>query len=215
MNSTCTCGSTVPEDSHFCPMCGRPLSEEARQAEAEQAQTAIETARRKATGEEEPDERPIGFGNSVALRSSYLGGLLAAFLSSLPLLTFLCFLWYPAAGFLSVYLYRRRTESSPTPAEGARLGAMTGVLTFAISGVINALNSMVRETDFAEMFRQQIDQIAQGPGQEEIRRQMIELIDNPTAVVMLVLMSMVLMLAVTLGFTTIGGALGAKILDDD
>jgi len=196
-------------------MCGRPLSEEARQAEADQAQAAIEASRRKAAGELEPDERPIGFGNPAALRSSYLGGLLAAFLSTIPLLYFLCFIWYPATGFLSVYLYRRRTGHSPTPRQGARLGAMTGVLTFAISLVINVLNSMVREADFADMFRQQIDQVVQGPGQEELRRQMLELIDNPTAVAMLILISLLLTLAVTLGFTTIGGALGAKVLDDD
>lgn len=211
MNAICTCGAALPEGSEFCPLCGRPLSEEARQAEAERDKAAIELSRRRAAGEE-PQSRPIGFGNPVALRSSYLAGLLAAFLSNLPLLNFLCFVWYPATGFLSVYLYRRRTGESPTPREGARLGAMTGVLTFVISLVIGALNNLVREGDFAEAFREQIKQVAV---QEEIQRDMLALIENPTAVAFIVLAILLVTLIVTLGFSTAGGALGAKVLEDD
>ena len=211
MDFKCNCGATIPEGSQFCTMCGRPLSREARQAEAEQAKAAIELFRRRAAGEEEAGKRPIGFGNPAALRSSYLGGLLAAFLSNVPLLHLLCFVWYPATGFLSVYLYRRRTGESPTPREGARLGAMTGALTFVISLVIGALNSMVSEADFAEVFRQQIETLAN----EEIKRQTLDLIDNPAAIAMLILVSLVMTLVVTLGFSTVGGALGAKILDED
>ncbi|MDA1315048.1 MAG: zinc ribbon domain-containing protein [Acidobacteria bacterium] len=211
MNSTCTCGAAIPDGAEFCPLCGRPLSEEARQAEAERDKAAIELSRRRAAGEE-PQSRPIGFGNPVALRSSYLAGLLAAFLSSLPLLNFLCFVWYPATGFLSVYLYRRRTGESPTPREGARLGAMTGVLTSVISLVIGALNSLVSEGDFADVFRRQIKQMAV---QEELQRDMLEQIENPTAVALIVLTILAMTLIATLGFSTAGGALGAKVLEDD
>ncbi|HUG81971.1 MAG TPA: zinc ribbon domain-containing protein [Bryobacterales bacterium] len=213
MNSTCTCGAAIPEGSEFCPLCGRPLSEEARQAEAERDRAAIELTRRRAAGEEPGgDGRPIGFGNPAALRSSSLAGLLAAFLSNIPPLYFLCFVWYPATGFLSVYLYRRRTGESPAPREGALLGAMTGVLTFVISLVIGALNSVVRQGDFAEIFREQIEQMAV---QEEFRSEMLELIENPAAIAFIVLASLLMTLIVTLGFSTAGGALGAKVLEDD
>lgn len=192
-------------------MCGRPLNEQARQAEAERDKAAIELSRRRAAGEES-QSRTIGFRNPAALRSSYLSALLAAFLSNLPLLNFLCFVWYPATGFLCVYLYRRRTGESPTPHEGARLGAMTGLLTSVISLVIGALNSTFREVNFTEMFRQQIEQMA---FQEEMQREMLELIENPVAIVFIVLASVAMTFIVTLGFSTAGGALGAKILEDD
>jgi hypothetical protein len=211
MNSICSCGAAIPEGSEFCPLCGRPLSEAARQAEAERDKAAIELSRRRAAGEE-PESRPIGFGNPAALRSSYLAGLLAAFVSSISLLYYLCFLWYPAAGFLSVYLFRRRTGESPTPREGARLGAMTGVLTFVITLVIGALNSLVSEGNFADVFRRQVEQMAV---QDEIQRDMLEMIENPAAIALIVLVSLVMTLVVTLGFSTAGGALGAKVLEND
>ena len=142
MDFKCNCGATIPEGSQFCTMCGRPLSKEARQAEAEQAKAFIELSRRRAAGEEEPEKRPIGFGNPAALRSSYLGALLAAFLSNVPLLHLLCFVWYPATGFLSVYLYRRRTGESPTPREGASLFLLSLAGLPGTSGFVTRFISM-------------------------------------------------------------------------
>jgi hypothetical protein len=211
MNSTCTCGAALPKDSEFCPLCGRPLNEQARQAEAERDKAAIELSRRQAAGEE-PQSHAISFRNRAALRSSYLSALLAAFLSHLPPLNLLCFLWYPATGFLSVHLYRRRTGESPMPREGARLGAMTGVLTSVISLVIGALNSTVSEGTFADLFRQQIEQMAI---QEEVQREMLELIENPVAIGFIILATLAMTFIVTVGFSTAGGALGAKVLEDE
>jgi len=192
-------------------MCGRPLSEEARQAETERNQAAVEAARRRAGGEES-GPIPIGFGNRAALRSSYLGGLLAAFLTNLPILSFLCFVWYPATGFLAVHLYRRRMGASLTPREGARLGAMTGVWTFVISLVLAAINSIFREGSFADTFRRLIEQTAV---QEDVRRRMLELIEDPVALAFVLLAGLTVTFVVTLGFSTAGGALGAKILEDE
>ncbi len=213
MSLICTCGTSVPEDSQFCPMCGRPLSPEAKEAEQAQARDALEQIRQKQATAERCDQ-PIGFGNSKALRASYFGGLLAAFLSNVPFLNLLCFVWYPASAFFSVYLYRRKSGATPTPAQGARLGMMTGILTFAITLVFTVITWMIAggADGFSEAFRKQIQET---PGQDEVKRQVLALLDNPAALGFLILMSLIMMLVVMVGFSAAGGALGAKVLDDD
>ncbi|MCY4587164.1 MAG: zinc ribbon domain-containing protein [Bryobacterales bacterium] len=212
MNSTCTCGAAFPDGSQFCPMCGRPLSEEAEQAERTQAQEALERARRQQAPDEKR-EKPIGLGNSDALRSSYFGALLAAFLSNMPFLYLLSFIWYPACGFLSVYIYRRKTGAKPKPSQGGRLGVLTGILTFAISLVISSVNMLFAgQGAFSDLFRQQIEQT---PAQEEVKRQILQLIDNPVVLGFLLLISLIVTLVFTVGFSAAGGALGAKILEDE
>jgi hypothetical protein len=213
MSSICTCGTPLPEDSRFCPMCGRPFSQEAKEAELAQAKGAQERARLEQATHEKRTQ-PISFRNSHALRASYFGGLLAAFLSNVPFLNLLCFVWYPASAFLSVYLYRRKSGARPTPAQGARLGVMTGILTFAITIVFTAITWVMAGdgSGFSEAFRKQIEET---PGQEEVKQQVLALLDNPAALGFLVLMSLIMMLVVMVGFGAAGGVLGAKVLDDD
>ena len=192
-------------------MCGRPLTEEAKAADA-----AWRTGR--ATPEAEKTlhslDPAIGFGNPQALRAAYLPALMAAFLSHLPFLNFLFFLWYPVAGFLSVPGYHRRTGHSPTMAEGAKLGAITGAMSFTISLTLGALSSLfpADHPDFSELLRQQMEQT---PLEDEIRRQVLDLIDNPVALGALLVFALLVSLAFTIGLTTAGGALGAKVLDDN
>ncbi len=192
-------------------MCGRPLTEAAEAADA-----AWRTGRTTPEAEKTlqlPDPA-IGFGNPHALRAAYLPALMAAFLSHLPFLNLLFFLWYPAAGFFSVPGYRRRTGHAPTMAEGAKLGAITGAMSFTISLTLGALSSLfpADRPDFSELLRQQMEQT---PVEDEIRRQVLDLIDNPTALAALLVLALLVSLAFTIGLTTAGGALGAKVLDDN
>ena len=198
-------------ESRFCPLCGRPLTEEAEAADA-----AWRTGRTtpEAEGTLHSLDAVIGFGNPQALRAAYLPALMAAFLSHLPFLNFLFFLWYPVAGFLSVPGYRRRTGHSPTMAEGAKLGAITGAMSFTISLTLGALSSLfpADRPDFSELLRQQMEQT---PVEDEIRRQVLDLIDNPAALGALLVFALLVSLAFTIGLTAAGGALGAKVLDDN
>ncbi len=157
---------------------------------------------------------PIGFGNPQALRSALLASLVAAVLSNLPLVGVLCFIWYPGAGFLSVYNYRRRTGLTPTTSGGAKLGWITGVFTFVISLAMLAVVFLVPQKDGSviEIIRRQIGDY---PAQEELKRQMLELLDSPEAIAILMLIYLVMFFMLVAGFTTIGGALGAKVLEED
>ena len=172
-------------------MCGRPLSEEAEQAERTQAQEAWSglagsKSRMRSTKSRSASATPTRFAPVIS------EPWLAAFLSNMPFLYLLSFIWYPACGFLSVYIYRRKTGAKPKPAQGGRLGVLTGVLTFAISLVISAVNMLFAgQGAFSDLFRQQIEQT---PAQDEVKRQILQLIDNPVVLGFLLLTSLIVTL---------------------
>ena len=192
-------------------MCGRPLTAEAAAADA--PRRTGRTAPRP-EGAIELSAPSVGFGNPQALRAAYLPALLAAFLSQLPFLNFLCLIWYPGAGFLSVHLYRRRSGNSPTTRDGVKLGWMAGLMSFGITLALGALGNLFpgEQPDLSDILRRQVEQT---PMQDEIRRQMLEMIDNPAALATLIVFALLTTLAITVGLTMMGGALGAKVLGDD
>ena len=192
-------------------MCGRPLTHEAEVADAPRrigSGTPVEPETAQ------PLAPPISFGNTQALRAAYLPALLAVFLSNLPWLSFLFFLWYPLSGFLCVHGYRRRTGVSPTPADGAKLGALTGAISFAISLLLGALNALFPgdRPEWSELLREQMEQTQV---EDEIRQQVLQMVDDPAALGALIFLAVLVMLAVSIGLAILGGALGAKALEDD
>ena len=211
MNQTCTCGATASPEARFCPMCARPFREEDH---VHDIREVVAVAREDTAPPQAHEDVPLGFGNLEAIRCAYSGAALAAVLSHIPLVNVLCFIWYPGAGFLSVYNYRRRTGLTPTTSEGAKLGWITGVFTFVISLATLALVFLVPRQDgsVVEIIRQQISEY---PAQEELKRQMLELLDNPSALAILVLIYLAMFFVLVAGLTTAGGALGAKVLEED
>ena len=208
MNRTCTCGATAPADAQFCPLCGRPFDGSSDNPLTPEVVLSVPTPDASA------GPPPIGFGNPQAVRSALLASVVAAILGNLPFLGMLCFIWYPGAGFLSVYNYRRRTGLTPTTSGGAKLGWITGVFTFAMSLSMLALVFLFPRQDgsVVETIRRQISEY---PAQEEAKRQLLELLDNPSALAVLLLIYLVMLFVLVAGLTTTGGALGAKVLEED
>jgi hypothetical protein len=206
---TCTCGATAPPKARFCPMCGRPLSEPAPAVVEEETADVREVLPSATLA-----IPPISFGNPDALRSGYLAALFAALLMQIPFVNLLCFVWYPAAGFFSVYSFRKRTGQKPKTSGGARLGWITGVLTFTISLLLSAIGSLLPREDggIGEAMRRQVEQM---PDQDGVRQQLLELLQNPAAIAIFVLLVVIVTFVATIGLTVAGGALGAKVLDED
>ncbi len=192
-------------------MCGRPLTEEAAAADAPQRIGRMVPREGETLQTLAP---PITVRNAQALRAAYFPALLAVFLSNLPWLSFLFFLWYPLSGFLCVSGYRRRTGLSPNVGDGAKLGAITGAISSAVSLLMGVLNSLFPgdRPDLSQLLREQMEQM---PAEDEIRRQVLQIIDDPATLGALVFFAVLVILAVSIGLSVAGGAVGAKVLKDD
>lgn len=118
-------------------------------------------------------------------------------LQMIPGLNLLFAVWWLAAGWLAVAIYRKLTGAVMTISAGARLGSITGVLAFA---------SMTVTFAFAMVFtgRQMLDEMVKQTPQVE------QMVNDPVALSAVILIILVLMFAMVVGTCAAGGALGAR-----
>lgn len=192
-------------------MCGRPQREDLAQLEL--GETAAHQVGAAPAKEPRKGVSGVSFGNPDVIRATYPVAVVAAVLGSVPALSLFCFLWYPAAGFASVYLYRRRTGIFLTPAEGAKMGAIAGLLVFAISLLVLTIGFLFGGgADFTAALRAAVEQSGRSA---ELQRKVLQLIENPATLALMLMIGLFVRLIATAGFTMLGGALGAKVLEKE
>ena len=196
------------DDARFCHKCGRPTREEF----VEPPETIAAPPLLPPEYRNPPAALPeIGFQNRIAVR---IGMLLAGpmyillnFLALLPAGMFFVFVGLFSTGFVSVAMYRHRTGTGVSVLSGARMGWIVGVFVFLIALVLlTFVFAVVANGDFAQLIQEQLKR--QGQNAAEIDR-VVEFIKNPAAVLMLLLTFFVMITTVP----SLGGALGAKMLE--
>jgi len=145
---------------------------------------------------------PVSFANPVALRIAFLMSLALMVLEMIPGLNLLFVVWWLGAGFGAVLLYRRLTGLVLSVRAGARLGSITGILTFVSMAVIFALTMVFMGND---LFQQMVKQDPQ----------MSEVINNPPAMAALFLLVLAIIFGMVVGTCAAGGALGARFAGRD
>lgn len=207
----CDCGwSGIPQGASFCPGCGKPLTADARESERQ----ANAFQRPQAEEEESGPVDGVTFGTPGALRSCYWSAAFAAIILSLPYASLLCFIVYPAAGFYSVHSFRRQTGKHVTLRAGAKLGFLTGVITFALLLILLTIASSMPGSPGMSATLDELESSFAQQGETELVERVKTLRADPTALGLLALISLSIGFAVTTGFATAGGALGAKVLED-
>lgn len=206
MSAYCTCGTLLVEDARFCHKCGRPTREEFAEAEI------VPPPLPEAAQELPPAALPeVGFQNKVAVRIGLLLAgpmyLLINFLAILPAGMFFVFMGLFAMGLVSVVMYRQRTGMGVSVMSGARMGWIVGVFVFVIALVIMTfVFAMASKGDITNTMQEQLKR--QGQSGEEVER-VVEFLSNPAAILMLVASIFVMITTIP----SLGGALGAKLLD--
>jgi uncharacterized protein YybS (DUF2232 family) len=153
----------------------------------------------------------IGFQNKVAVRiGMLLAGpmyLLINFLAVLPAGMFFVFMGLFAMGLISVVMYRQRTGTGVSVMSGARMGWIVGVFVFLIALVImTVVFAMASQGDITQTMQEQLKR--QGQSGEEVER-VLQFLSNPAAILMLVASIFVMITTIP----SLGGALGAKLLE--
>jgi hypothetical protein len=130
------CGAAVEDGRPFCPQCRAPQIHVQMMATAgEVAEPANEAADASIRGsqsanfDQSPGTQSGLFDRRAAMRSALKAGAIGTFIGMIPVLGIVL------TGVLSVYFYRRRTGSYPPSAIGARLGAASGVVLFALNAI--------------------------------------------------------------------------------
>ncbi len=212
MQPRCTCGALLPEDARFCHKCGKPQYEEdiARLSAQEVPPPVAAVFPRQAVRVSPPSTisfrnlRAVGTTLVVAAVSLVALGIAGEVGASPLLLVILC-----AAGFVAARFYHRRTDERLTPLAGAKLGAMTCLWLFlvvAIGAVVNFSSA-----DGREKFRSAILSAPNLPNVPEFTK----LLDNPTEVTLLILVSFAFLFLIGTIAAALGGMLAVRLLPQD
>jgi hypothetical protein len=193
---SCTCGATLVANARFCHRCGRPVFDEVNTAEVVDS-VDLSTAPVSPQTTVRPASLPVGFGNPIAMRVAFLMSLAIVVMQLIPGLNVLFVVWWLAAGWGGVLLYRRLTGLALSVKAGARLGSITGVLTFVSMAVIFSFSLLFTGK---ELFQEMVKQ----------NPQISQFLNDPASMIAAMLMVLVLIFAMVVGTCAAGGALGAK-----
>jgi hypothetical protein len=206
----CTCGAKVPEDARFCHKCGRPLYDMPEPELQQPVQSPIlppeiVAAPAKPLG--------VGFRNPGAVRTGMIVAGLVCLLQSVPMPSVVQPIWLLvlllAGGFLSVYMYHRRTGHEVSVMAGARLGWMTGVFVFLVMLIL--LTVSVVAMGLQPFFNAALAI----RGTPELAEQVEQMVKNPTGLAAMLFMSLLAFFFILTMISSAGGALAAKVLEKD
>jgi len=202
------CGAIVEEGTPFCRHCNAPQIRVVGPEPLPTVTATPEAAIEKYTAYAPPHPSTLEW--PQALPSAGLSLIVAALITAVSKSTGLAML---AAGFLCVVLYRRRCPlAHVTAGMGARLGALTGALGFAVVGVTLALWTVFRSgKDIHDAFVTYIQQSAGQSGDPRFQ-QVIDLLNTPDGFTLIMIFTLLMTLVAFAIFGSIGGAIGAFLL---
>jgi hypothetical protein len=209
------CGQTVEEGIAFCPHCGAP---QIRVVVAEPPTLPLAFAGASGT----QDAAPLPATQTVpvlalpmqwseAFRSCALAALIASLLMSLGLNPFVAML---SVGFLAVFFYRqRRREMAIKPGIGAGLGALAGLLWFAMSSILEALVVILlhKGPELSSKLIQALQQAAAQTNDPQVLS-IFERLKSPGGLELLMLTGLIFAFLASIVLGGLGGLLGGMIL---
>jgi hypothetical protein len=205
MPDYCSCGAELPPDAVFCHKCGKPQRYIQPVETAEPPVEAPPTPRAAET----PQPLPLNFHNPIAVRIAFIVALVTALLSWLPLLNII--LWV-GAGFIAVFLYRRRTGYLLTVRAGMQMGWITGVMSFAITTVIFTATILPTALSggVGAMFQAQFKNASDPSVQQALK-----MFESGPGLAFLLVVTLFMLFVFICALSMAGGALGAKVVGQD
>jgi hypothetical protein len=206
------CGQPVEQGIRFCPRCAAP---QIRVVVAEPPPSAAEIPpSANAVALPASDSVPVlavPAHWSQALKPCALAALVASFLMSLGLNPFVAMF---SVGFLAVVFHRQsRAGIAVKAAQGARLGALSGLLWFAMSAILETLVVLVFHKG-PEIHQQLLASIGQAASRTT-DPQVLATLDRfktPEGLEILMIVGLVLAFVAAIVLSAMGGALGASVL---
>jgi hypothetical protein len=207
------CGQAVDEGKPFCPHCAAP---QIRVVIAEPAAVAapfaetVATAQRDLPASHTVPVLALPMRWSQALRPCALAALVASLLMSLGLNPFVAMF---SVGFLAVVFYRQgRRGIAIKPTAGAGLGALGGLLWFAMSAVLETLVVVFLHKG-PELRSELIAKIQQATSQTNDPQVLavFERLKTPGGLQFLMMTGLLCALLASIVLAGLGGALGGTI----
>jgi hypothetical protein len=208
------CGQAVEQGIPFCPHCSAPqirvVLAEPVAVPASLSNAPTQQGDLVLPASETVPVLALPMHWSQAFRPSALAALIASVLMSLGLNPFVAMF---SVGFLAVVFYRLRPPGFPVKAAaGAAIGALSGLLLFAILSVIEALNVLFSHQG-PDLHNELMKRIAQAASQTNDPQvlSMFEKLKSPAGLEFLMIFGLVVAFLAAIILGSLGGALAGAI----
>jgi hypothetical protein len=205
------CGQSIEEGVPFCPHCSAPQIRVVIAEPPAAPEFGNEAPRANQLESAVPRPEPmVSLASPTALirwREGLFAAATAGLLAGLGMTLIGLFgLWMIAAGFMSVFFYRRRTRGDLLrPGAGARLGAVSGILGYSLFCLMTVPTGFFRVmiSEMLQRYAQRAD-----PQVRALTESWLEVLKTPSGVIVW-LVSLFLFMVIA---SAIGGALGGVLL---
>jgi hypothetical protein len=146
------------------------------------------------------------------LKPALIGGVVIGLLSVIPFVSAVnvcCCLWAIVGGLLSTFLYVKNSPTPATPADGAILGAIAGVVGALISLILGIPISLAMGPTMRNMVIGMLERV--DPGQADMMRQQFESAGG-SAIGPVIINALILAVLLFI-FSIIGGLVGVPIFE--
>jgi hypothetical protein len=210
------CGQLVEEGIAFCPHCSAPqirvVVAEPEPAPAFAGTAVATVAEHSATlpASQTVPVLAVPMRWSQAAKPCALAALVASVLTTLGLNPFVAML---SVGLLSVIFYRQSQPGARTTAwMGARLGAIAGLIWFALSSIAGALVIVLlhKGPELRSEMLKKLEEVSTGANDPQVIA-MFEYFKTPSGLMMIIVLSIIVVFLSALIFGSLGGVLSAAI----
>ena len=216
MDGHCTCGAELPPNARFCHKCGKPQGEIAEPVPEPLDTPPSEPPVQPVAA---PPQQPAGISlrNPAAVRVAFLAGAGSSLLLMVPMPPLVQILWHlitlMVGGFFAVWLYQRRTGNYLSVKSGAHLGWLAGIFCFLIMMVMFTLSviAIASGEGLQDSFREMLN----ARSAPEVAEQFNALLSSPAGVAILLFGMLITSFIMLTILATVGGALGAKVLEKE
>jgi hypothetical protein len=158
---------------------------------------------------------PTAIDWSAGFKPVIIAGILMCCAFFLPIGT-INVIWIVLGGGLSVYLYNRRRPPymQISTGTGAKLGAMTGLLGYALTAILTVIGFVIDGDKLWAQLDQQLRHQA-GPSPDANMQQVFEIMKTAEGKATLAVLMLIFAFALFLGLATLGGAIASSMVRRD
>lgn len=208
------CGQTIEEGIAFCPHCGAPqirvVLAEPAPAPAATSDLIVNSRASTLPASQTVPVLAVPMQWARATKPCAVAALIASLLTSLGLNPIVAMI---GVGFLAVVLYRQRTPGANiTTFNGAALGALGGLLWFAVSAIAGAavVIFLHKGPELRSQMLSKIQQAAAGTNDAQVLS-MFNYFKTPEGFVTVLIFSLIFLFLASIILGSAGGALGAVL----
>ena len=217
MDTTCyKCGAGIQDGTAFCPSCGAP---QIRVNVPQPPQTVGSPSFAPGTpAEMQPPAQPVNLGAIIAPPSGVdwgaarngvlVAGLLMGVVSALTGL--LGFILVIGGGAAAVSRYQRKRGIGTSTGDGAKIGALSGILGYIVFAVIAGVEYVAKPAMIRDALVQAI-QHAQTQNPNPATQELYQKFMTPEGLAVLIVVSMAIFFVGFIALSSIGGMLTAAV----